>query len=540
MNPVWGTFNRVMKKLKYLILIPLAALATAIPSHAADMPQTERTRGLLKELLTKIDSADTYAARKEKSIDGVKSRLPGNSAAERYGLYFALAEEYSNYVVDSALVYIKKAVQVADDAGIDSLRFRAGINWVVYMAEAGLYTEALETLETIPREAMEGRSLVAYYNAWTLLYHNLYSGPYEPADFREKYRERYNTYRDSLLMVADPMSPSYLKNLEKKEARVGNIAEARRLNALRLSRIRDHRSPAYATCVYDRFAIAYLYEHNLTGEAMDDLLESAIIEVENSNKNIASLLRVEALLIQFNEVKAAKKVSDYYFSSLRSFGSRKRLIDGVEYTMKINDRSLQLLRHRYRQIQITLSLILVLMGILVFLLLGINSSRRKIARLRDNLQQSGRITKGYVGVVFQLYSSYIKRLDQFRTKVHANLKKGNVDQALELTMPSGDVTAEERKELFHNFDTAFMDIFPDYIQTVNSCLKPEARIVPKKTEILNTELRILALIKLGIEDSTEIAEMLHCSVKTVYNLRSGMKARLSIPEEEFKSIISAL
>ena len=89
-------------------------------------------------------------------------------------------------------------------------------------------------------------------------------------------------------------------------------------------------------------------------------------------------------------------------------------------------------------------------------------------------------------------------------------------------------------------DTVFVDIFPNYIETVNGCLKPEERIVPKKTETLNTELRILALIKLGIEDSTEIAELLHCSVKTIYNLRSSMKARLAIPEETFQKIISEL
>ena len=128
----------------------------------------------------------------------------------------------------------------------------------------------------------------------------------------------------------------------------------------------------------------------------------------------------------------------------------------------------------------------------------------------------------------------------FRTKIHSSLRKGYVDQALELTSPLGDFAADERRELFHNFDTAFMDIFPDFIQAVNECMKPECRLIPKRTEILNTELRILALIKLGIEDTTRIAEMLHCSVKTVYNLRSGIKGRLAVSEDEFKKVLSEL
>ena len=204
------------------------------------------------------------------------------------------------------------------------------------------------------------------------------------------------------------------------------------------------------------------------------------------------------------------------------------------------DRNHQLLLKRNRELLFLLAFISLLLVALVFALLKINGNRLKISSLNDDLERSGNISKRYVGVLFKLYSSYIKRLDVFRLRIHSSLKKGNVEQALELTSPSKDITAEERKELFHNFDTVFVDIFPNYIETVNGCLKPEERIVPKKTETLNTELRILALIKLGIEDSTEIAELLHCSVKTIYNLRSSMKARLAIPEETFQKIISEL
>ena len=328
--------------------------------------------------------------------------------------------------------------------------------------------------------------------------------------------------------------------MEKKADRAGDFDEARRYNAIRFSAISDPRSGAYATCLYDRFLTAYYYEGKLTGEAVDDLLESAIIEVEICNRNIASLLRVEALLININEVKAAKKVSDYYYSSLRRFGSRTRLLEGGEQAIKILDRNQQLLQARNKELMVTIALISLLVVGMVFLLVVMIRSRRKIERLNEDLQRSGKISKNYVGVVFQLYSSYIKRLDVFRTKIHSSLRKGNVEQALELTMPSGDIAAEERKELFHNFDKAFMDIFPDFIETVNSCLKPGEKIVPKKTEILTTELRILALMKLGIEDIDKIAEMLHCSVKTVYNLRSVLKARLAVSEEEFKKTISLI
>lgn len=525
---------------KHRLILLLCAMAVALPGYGEGMPHTERTAGLVRELLTKLDSTDIYAARKEKRIDEIKAKLKGSSGQERFALCREIAYEYGNYMLDSALVYIAREERAAVEIGSDSLAINARLRRSNTLSIGGFYVEAGEMLESIPRNELDGNSLIQYYNARSLFYHELYSAVNEPAEFREKYRAEYNIYRDSLLAVADTTDHLYLRNMEKKADRAGDFDKARYYNAIRFSRIDDPRSGAYATCLYDRFLTAYYYEGKLTGEAVDDLLESAIIEVEICNRNIASLLRVEALLININEVKAAKKVSDYYYSSLRRFGSRRRLLEGGEQAINILDKNQQLLQARNRELLVTLALISLLVVAMVFLLMKMVSSRGKIASLNEDLQRSGKISKSYVGAVFQLYSSYIKRLDVFRTRVHSTLRKGNVEQALELTIPSGDITAEERKELFYNFDTAFVDIFPDFIETVNGCLKPEEKIVPKKTEILTTELRILALIKLGMEDTTKIAEMLHCSVKTVYNLRSVLKARLAIPEDEFQTIISEL
>ncbi len=522
------------------ILLLLTAVVIAVPCHGARSLQTPRTRGLIRELLVKLDSTDVYAANKERGIEAAKARLQGLPDVEYYGLCYDIAKSYSKYKLDSSLVYIDKAIETARNAGRDSLMLAAEFTKASILYSAGFTTEALETLHTISRSKMKGGLLVSYYNAWAELYHSIYNGSHEPAVFRKKYRASYNEYRDSLLSVLDTANVMYLRNMERKEARAGNYAEARRYNSIRLSVIGDTKSPDYATCLYDRFMISYFYERKLTGEAIDDLFESAIIEVGDCNYDIASLLRVEAYLIDVNEVSAAKKVSDYYYASLRTLGSRQRIIDGGEQAIRINDRNSRLLQKKNSDFKTALVFISLLLLALLLTLFVINNSRLKITRLKDNLERSGRISKGYVGVVFQLYSSYIRRLDVFRTKIHSTLKKGRLEQALELTSPSGDIALEERRELFRNFDSAFVDIFPDFIGTVNSCLKPEDRIEPKKTEILNNELRMLALIKLGIKDSTEIADLLHCSVKTVYNLRSMLKARLAIPEEDFDKVISEL
>lgn len=488
-----------------------------------------------------MDSADFYAARKEAEIDSYKKQLGvDRSYQEKFTVLYEVADRYANYTLDSSLVYLEKAAQVANENGDTSLRITADIRRSVMLTVGGFYLEAAEILKSLNRKELNRNQLVEYYNSYTSLYHEVYSSPYEPTSHRESYRERYTTYRDTLLSVLDTTSLIYLRNMEKKEARCGNFAEARRYNSIRLNSIKDHKSYAYATCLYDRFVIAYHYEGVLTGDAVDDLLEAAIIEVEYCNRDIYSLLRVITLLNDIGEVEDAKKISDYYYASLSQFGSRKRLLECGEKAMSINEQNYVLLQKTNNEFKAAIVFISILAITLLLALLKINSSRIKISLLKDNLQQSGKISKGYVGVVFKLYSSYIRRLDAFRTKVYSTLKKGQIDQALELTSPSKDLISEERRDLFRNFDTAFVDIFPNYIQTVNSYLKPELQIIPKRTEVLNNELRILALIKLGIDDNEEIAEMLHCSVKTVYNLRAIFKSRLAVPEDRFYRMISEL
>ena len=395
-------------------------------------------------------------------------------------------------------------------------------------------------MNSVPRKALHGVLRVPYYNAWMSLYREVYSSSYEPDAFKKEYNDRYVEYRDSLICVADTMGVHYLRNMERKEAKAGNYAEARRYNAIRMANTPDQKSYAYATCLYDRFMISYHYEGKLKGEDVDDLLQAAIIELEYSNRDINSMLIVVTLLNDIGEVEDAKKVSDYYYASLLKFGSRKRLLECGEKAMVINEENFRMLQKKNNQFKLAILFISLMAVALLFALLKINSSRNKIIRLKDNLQQSGKISKGYVGVVFKLYSSYIKRLDAFRMKIYSTLKKGNIEQTLELASPSKDIISDERKNLFHHFDTAFVDIFPDFIETVNSCLKPEMKIIPKRTEVLNNELRILALIKLGIEDNEEIAEMLHCTVKTVMNLRAIFRSRLAVPEERLNKAISEL
>ena len=527
-----------MKKYsKTMVLILFSAILFSC--NKIGSPHTPHTERLINELLVKLDSTDVYAARKEREIEAYKAKLvecQGDPYKNFESLY-EIGEKYATYSIDSTLVYLDKASKVAEAIGCNSLRLKTQVRKASILTSGGFYVEAQGILSSLPRASFRGEPLTMYYSTWALLYHELYASYYIPEQFEAEYRQKYTQYRDSLLMVADTASVLYLRNMERKEARAGNFAEARRYNEIRRQKLGSQEGAAYATFLYDRYFLAAHYEGNLTGEAVDDLLRSAIIEVEASNYDIASLLRVESYLHDNNKVTEAKKVSDHYYSSLRFLGSRKRLIDGGELAITIANSSFNDIMKKNRSLMIFIIFISVLAIALIFTLYIIRKYLRRISKLNKQLKRTGKISRRYVGVIFQLYSSYIKRLEAFSMKIRTNVKRGDIDHVLELTKMSGDSSSEERRMLFHNFDSAFVDIFPDFIQTVNSCLKSDSQITPKKTEILNNELRILALNKLGIEDNKEIADMLMCSIKTVYNLRSTFKARLAISEKAFNRVI---
>jgi hypothetical protein len=160
-------------------------------------------------------------------------------------------------------------------------------------------------------------------------------------------------------------------------------------------------------------------------------------------------------------------------------------------------------------------------------------------RLNHELSEANHIKEEYIGYFLDLCSEYIGNLEEYRKTVCNKIAAKRFDELLRSTNTSSD-KANEIKELYANFDSAFLNIYPEFVSSINKLLVKEARFETKKGDLLNTELRIFALIRLGITDSTKIATFLRCSVQTVYNYRSKIKRssldELKDIEEQIKKI----
>ena len=155
------------------------------------------------------------------------------------------------------------------------------------------------------------------------------------------------------------------------------------------------------------------------------------------------------------------------------------------------------------------------------------------------LRESNYVKEEYIGYVFAICSNYISKLDEFRKNINRKIKAKQFDEVKVLT-DTPTMAQNELKEFYHNFDAIFLHVYPDFVDDFNALLQPEERIVLKEGELLNTELRIYALVRLGIGDSVKIAEFLHCSPQTVYNNRLKPRNKAIIPKEEFASTVMGL
>ena len=163
----------------------------------------------------------------------------------------------------------------------------------------------------------------------------------------------------------------------------------------------------------------------------------------------------------------------------------------------------------------------------------------QLQEVNDQLRESNYVKEEYIGYVFNICSTYISKLEEIRKNINRKLKVGQIEDVKAIT-DSSATASNELKEFYQNFDTIFLHLYPDFVGDFNALLLPEERIELKEGELLNTELRIHALIRLGITDSVKIADFLHCSAQTVYNNRLRTRNKSIISKEDFINAVKKL
>ena len=530
---------------RILSLLLLCMAVGARPSQAQSLSDVR------KQLEESLGRRPQFSQQKERRIDSLKAQLSDRIPAERqFDLCVAVYREYYTYRFDSAMHYVDRIALLAEQEGRGAWKSLAAIQRAYLLATGGYFREAELTLRGVRRDSLPADQRVSYYAAFEWVYSMWaeYSGDnvYAPAYYKKEM-----AYQDSLIQVLPPSSPFHAYWQAENYYRLGRYAEAETSyrKALEGQPV-DVR--LYAMCTYglamvsERFGRWEDYERYLMLAAISD--QSCPLK-----ENLAlQQLALHIYRQHENETARANRYLNFALEDAAFYNNRLRLL---EISRKFPDIALSYQQENERQNSLLrwalLLISLLLVGLLAAVVLIVRQIRQvraaREASLRQNerlhtlnhaLSETSLLRERYVTLFMDLCAAYIAKLRQFQTLVGRKVKAGQAEELLKLTQVAR-LSENDAREFFQHFDASFLKLYPDFIEQFNRLLRDDARIVPRRGELLNTELRIFALLRMGITDSSKMATLLFLSPQTIYNHRSAVRAK-ALDRERFEAQVAAI
>lgn len=543
-------------------------------------PYSEKIKELLVRLDSLIAQKNTFAMLKEAKIAQLhKLRKDVRTLEERYWPNKNLYDEYCVYNADSAMNYVAGNLDIVYKQNDKYRQMEWKIKKSFLLAATGLLKEAQDELDGVSGGSLPKELLVDYYGQMLYLYShfNQYTGS-EMGTLHEHYAQLERVYKDSLNMVLTPEDPLFLwYKGQVVQGTDSMYVFKERLQKGILNSAFDTRRDAM-----NAYVLACFYRESDEQENyLTYLIYSAMADVRISNKDIASLEELAGVLFSLGDIDHAYVYMSYCLQNALAYRNRVRVV-GIS---AVQDTIHQIYQERNQRQEARLRMYLVLVSVLslisLFAFLYIYKQMKRLKQscqqlneannrlnkhveelskmhgqvaetnvqltslneqLRDTnnqLRESNYVKEEYIGYVFSICSNYISKLDEYRKNINRKLKANQLEDVKALT-DTHSMAQNELKEFYHNFDAIFLHIYPDFVSDFNALLHPDEQIVLKDGELLNTELRIYALVRLGITDSVKIAEFLHYSPQTVYNNRLKTRNKAIIPREEFAAVVRSL
>ena len=527
----------------------------------------ESLDSLLNVLDKTIKEADTYVQIKENKLHELKkeARKTPPVSVERYHLNNDIYLEYKVYSSDSALHYLNENMLLARQLNDKERELKIQLELSYLLSSIGMYMEAADILNSIDRQTLPSSLLGHYYTCYEHVYFEAGAAQPRYKMFASRYVKLSHAYRDSMQITLDPSSATYLWLRETQLREAGKYDEALEFSDRRLAES-SFGTPQYALVAYQRFR---LFESmGKKDEHLYYLVLSAISDVRSAIKEQSSLMVLAQELNSKGDLKRAYDYINFSWEISQFYKTRLRSWMNITPLSMINGNYQDIIKQQNRELLIYIVCVALLALLLVIALIyiyrqmkalsiakkGLQEVNERLFSLNEELEEVNRhlrstnlelsesnlIKEAYIARFFKLCSVYVDRLQAYRKLVNKKLQRGQVAELLKMTHLSNDIVTVEVQELYANFDSAFLHLFPNFVESLNALLLPDEQIVLKPDELLNTELRIFALIRLGIKDSSQIAELLHYSVNTIYNYRSRVKTKARVSRDDFEDLVAKI
>lgn len=485
----------------------------------------------LKRLNKVLKASDLYMNDKRAHLDSMTLRLnaiPASDAASRWRSAMDLSETYLPMRADSALKYANTALQEARSINDRRMEIQSRVAAINALSTCGIFTQALAEFEGIAEPSVPEDLKIPYWSAGRKLYGymRLYVEG-EPMFFNE-YSVKYYQFDDSLVKYmpqADRMRQFYIA--ERLVSR-GRYNEAKPALEAICSDLPEAAN-LYGMVMY-QLAIVAKNEGNQKGYA-EYLIKASISDTKGCVKDGLALPALAEWLYAQGELNLAFQYINAALEDAMEGNVRMRtitiaallpLIDEA-YQEKINASRDELMVYF-----LLVTFLLILSGGLVVVLMRMNKRARANTR---KLARTSELQESYIGHFIGLCSTYANRLQSLQKLALRKIASGQADE-LQKLIKSGKFGEDQNDEFYKVFDSAILDIYPDYLKDMNALLRPEEALELKHDGELTPELRIYAFVRLGVDESTRIAQMLNYSVSTVYAYRNRMRNK-AIDRENF-------
>lgn len=478
------------------------------------------------------------------------------SDEERYSLYGQLFTEYHSYNTDSSLYIARERFKVAGRLKNPEHLDDSRMNIAEIMGTTGMFKEALDLMNIIDRAVLPDYLLGNYFHLYRSLYGLL--ADYSVArQEKDKYAKLTDMYRDSLLSVHDSASTTYKLVLADRLNLQGRYEDAIRIMD---DYYQDHQDDEHVNAVVT-YTLSESYR--LKGDEEKEkyyLILSSISDLKSAVREYISLRKLAVLLYKEGDIDRAYFYLKCAMEDAILCNARLRLLEILEIFPIVNQAYQDKIEKQQKQMEISLILISVLSVCLLLAIFYVYRQMKKLSLARQEviranerlkevinelhqsnaqlkemnhtLSETNYIKETYIARYMDLCSAYLDKIELYRRSLGKIASSGKVEE-LYKAIKSTRFIEEQLEDFYTSFDETFLHLFPTFVEEFNDLLAENEKIQLKPGERLNTELRIFALIRLGISDSTKIARFFRYSVTTIYNYRTKMRNRAAGERDDF-------
>ncbi len=459
-------------------------------------------------------------------IDSLTEKL--KSRPNSHELLLKIADSYTAFNNDSALHYLQIGRNVA--TGNDKLPFV--LKHFSLMPLSGAVAQAVQEFDSIDASLLPKSYLPMYFESGRQMYSYLSAFSGIDEKYRDTFKKKAIELQCRLLELLQEGTSDYKYHLgeyyffngEKGKSQVllEEVFENGPISSNHRARAAHH----LATIAHER-GDEYTYIYYLT--------QAAIADVTSATREVAALQELGSFLYSKKDLDRSYTYLTAALANAVECGATIRMLESSRSLPIIERAKSAQIESKEHTIYTILCILVLIMLALVATLFLLHREIKKMQKLQVSLQKANKTKEVYISQFLSLCSIYMDKLNQFCKIANRKIATGKVDDLYKLTK-SGKFVEEQSSEFYEVFDNAFLHLYPDFPAQVNELLRPDERIELKEGELLNTDLRILAFLRLGIEDSSRIAQVLNYSINTIYAYRNRTKAK-AINKDTFEADI---